>query len=610
MRKTASIAAGLIGALAVMPGACSQGSGKRASPGAAGGEEGGGSGGGGAGGARDPARDAASGGTGAGGAGGANPARDAASEAPAARADAGGAVPASDAGAPAASGSVNVLTHKYDNLRTGWNRNEKLLKPANVTPATFGKLFSIRVEGTTHAQPLLVTGLDVGGKTRNVLYLVTTNDKAFAFDADDARATAPLWMAQFGTITPPATPCMYERGGIIATPVIDLESKTMFFVVKSFDNGVASVRLVALDIVTGAPRPGSPVAITASVAGTAPDAVNGMVKLDPVRQRFRPGLLLQGGRLYIGSGSEGDSCPWHGWILAYDPATLKQTAVFNTTPDGAGGAVWMSGNGLAGDGTNVYFSTGNGAARPDATHLAEAFVKLDRDLKLLDWHVRGNYATLDAADADYGTSGPLLVPNTNLAVMAGKDAWAFVYDRGNLGKFKADDTNTLQKFKGNGTTFSGFHMGGFVYWEGPAGNGPTLYAWPGSSKLVGFRFNGTKFDEQPTVVAANSVSTFWWSGVMVGSSDGPSNGIIWASVPAPGTDANARPSPGRLRAHDATNGNLLWESTMNNARDDSGIFAYSFPIVANGRVYVSDWGPGTGKEGSDVAAISVYGLLP
>ena len=42
---------------------------------------------------------------------------------------------------------AQVLTAQYDNGRTSADLHEKLLKPSNVNPASFGKLFSRTVDG-------------------------------------------------------------------------------------------------------------------------------------------------------------------------------------------------------------------------------------------------------------------------------------------------------------------------------------------------------------------------------------------------------------------------------------------------------------------------------
>jgi hypothetical protein len=49
---------------------------------------------------------------------------------------------------------AQVLTSQYDNLRTGANLRETVLKPSNVDAKTFGKLFSRTVDGDVFAQPL------------------------------------------------------------------------------------------------------------------------------------------------------------------------------------------------------------------------------------------------------------------------------------------------------------------------------------------------------------------------------------------------------------------------------------------------------------------------
>ena len=45
------------------------------------------------------------------------------------------------------------------------------------------------------------------------------------------------------------------------------------------------------------------------------------------QQSQRPALILANGYVYVSFGSEGDTTPWHGWILAFAADTLKQVAV-------------------------------------------------------------------------------------------------------------------------------------------------------------------------------------------------------------------------------------------------------------------------------------------
>ena len=55
------------------------------------------------------------------------------------------------------------------------------------------------------------------------------------------------------------------------------------------------------------------------------------------------------GTIFIGYASNCDNRPFHGWLFAYDAATLAQTGVFVSTPNGGDGGFWMSGAGFAAD---------------------------------------------------------------------------------------------------------------------------------------------------------------------------------------------------------------------------------------------------------------------
>jgi hypothetical protein len=102
---------------------------------------------------------------------------------------------------------VSVLTQHNDNSRSGQNLNETILNTSNVNVSNFGKVFFRTVDGDVYAQPLLVSNLAIQGQTRNVLYVVTEHNSAFAFDADDPVATAPLWQVNVGTSVPAQDIC-------------------------------------------------------------------------------------------------------------------------------------------------------------------------------------------------------------------------------------------------------------------------------------------------------------------------------------------------------------------------------------------------------------------
>ena len=295
---------------------------------------------------------------------------------------------------------VDVPTANYDNDRTNANLNEGILNTNDVNPTQFGKLFAFPVDGQVYAQPLYLHVFHIPGKgTLNVLYVATMHNSVYAFDADAAGGTAPLWQVNLGATVDPLSIVaaggeiygdIEHEIGILSTPVIDRPGNTIYVVNETLKNGNMAFFLHALDLTTGAEKLNGPVEIQGTVTGTgwggSPDPHTGELPFSPDQHIQRPGLLLANGAVYIGFGSHGDFVPWHGWIMAYNATDLQQqTAIFNTTPNAAGAAVWQGGRGLAADSDgNIYFSTGNGSY--DGTQAwGESVLRLNSTLSVVDW---------------------------------------------------------------------------------------------------------------------------------------------------------------------------------------------------------------------------------
>jgi uncharacterized repeat protein (TIGR03806 family) len=518
--------------------------------------------------------------------------------------------------------SVAVLTQHNNQSRTGANLQETLLNVNNVNSNQFGLVFTRAVDDQIYAQPLVMTNVNIPGKgLHNIVIVATVNDSVYAFEADDASVSTALWQTNFlgpNVVAPRNTDMTGACGGnyrdysgacgIVSTPVIDPATGTIYLLARTKENGSTFVqRLHALDITTGAERPNSPVVISASYPGTGDGGT--VINFDPQKQNQRSGLALVNGIVYIGWASHCDWGPYHGWLMGYDATTLQQAVVYNTTPNGSDGGIWMSGQALSADTSgNLYLSVANGtvgvSGDPRNTlNRGESFLKLTRNgtnFTIASWFTPYNYQNLENSDLDLGSAGLLLIPGTTLACSGGKQGTFYLVNRDNMGGLSGSttaDTNIVQSFA---VTTDHIH-GSPIWWDGP--NASYCYVWPSSVHLqqyqfdrVAGRFITPAFAQSPTAAPNGQPG-----GMLSISANGTNAGsaILWASHQLSG-DANQSVQPGILRAYDAQNvTNELWNSEQVSARDSVGVFGkFSSPTIANGKVYLATF---SGR-------LNVYGL--
>ncbi|HKE49203.1 MAG TPA: PQQ-binding-like beta-propeller repeat protein [Rhodanobacteraceae bacterium] len=530
---------------------------------------------------------------------------------------------------------LDVTTQRYDDARLGANLVETQLTTSNVNAGNFGKLWSYTVSGSVYAQPLYVRDVTIPGQgTHNVLYVVTMNDRVYAFDAD-SNADTPLLEFDVTSEVPGSTPIpilqilgfndnIIGNVGIESTPVIDLSTNTMYLVARTLEtssncgshNPTFCQKLHALDITTFEERPGSPVILGGSVPGNGSGSQGGTLAFDPKIEDQRASLALSNGRVFVAWSSHSDQFPYHGWVMVYDAATLQQTLIWSSAPDGTsfnGAGIWMAGRAPAIDADgNVYYMTGNGTW-DGTTNFGESFVKFGAtpDTPLLDWFTPSAVDLLNDLDLDLAGSGPILVPGTNLIVGAGKSGVFYVTRIDDLGGHVASgDTNIVQHF--DNSRFQDDHeqiKGGPVYWNRNGGLGPWMYVWSdGCNHFNAYRFNGTDFDLPPVSQSTMLSPCGSSGGVLTLSANGsaPGSGIVWVSMPVAG-DANSGIHPGMLRAFDADDlSTELWNSNQNQGRDDAGNWPkFSAPTVVNGRVYLGSFP----DDGFGDTHVNVYGLL-
>jgi hypothetical protein len=528
---------------------------------------------------------------------------------------------------PAALRAQNVTTQHYDTSRSGSYPTETQLTPSTVTPSTFSRLFTQSVDGQIYAQPLYMQNVNIGGTTHNVVFVATENDTVYAFDADTNGGTnaSPLWKASMLTSahgaasgataipqgdlsTTDITPII----GITGTPVIDPSTNTIYLVSASKESGSYFQRLHALDITSGAEKFGGPVLLSGTVSGNGNGSSGGKLNFDQEWHNNRAGLLLLNGIVYIAFGSHGDNGPWHGWILAYNAATLKQTSVWCSSANGIGAGIWMGGSGIAADNLNptgnspggrLFVATGNGtfdATKPYSNTMdyGDSIVRLHLNngvMTVADDFSPLNQAALNNADEDVASGGVLILPDqsgnhTHELFQTGKEGRFYIVDRDNMGGYSTSSDNIAQEIPVNGGSGS-FPIAAGI-WGMPAFFNNTMYIWGKNDNLKTFPISSGKFTTSASSTGPNSVG--FPSPTPVISSNSGANPIVWSLE----TDNFSSGTNAVLRATDATNiGNTLYDSSAKSSDNVGGAVKFNVPTVAHGKVYV-----GASNQ------LSIYGL--
>jgi hypothetical protein len=497
----------------------------------------------------------------------------------------------------AATAQTAVTTYHNDNNRTGWNKTESVLTPANVGAATFGLLQKITLDDQVDAQPLVVPGVMITAGnfvgTHDVVYVATENNSVYAIDIHTGTV---LLTANFGT--PVSSPLGCNNNGpnvgINGTPVIDLSSNTLYVMIYTQDTTGPAYRLHALALGSLTDKV-TPQLVTAS----HPLANGTTFNFNAKYQRQRPGLLLANGNIYAGFGSFCDFSAnlSRGWLLGWTAGSLNPFPANNLNDTQVSSpnnfflsAIWMSGYGPAADDSgNVLFVTGNsdpsGTTYDGITNIQESVVKVPSTLGTVsDLFTPMNQSSLDQGDTDFGSGGVLVLPDQagltfQLAVAAGKDGNMYLMDEDNLGGFSTTKNNVIATYSIGGcwcgeSYFVDSDSVGRVVSSGNS----TIKVW--------------KVATAPQVSLTNTTS-----GSIAGSvqdpgfftsisSNGTSNPIIWA-LSRPNGNAG---EPISLYAFNPDSGSStmtnLFSSTAGNWPNTGGN-SNLVPVVANGLVFVA-----------------------
>lgn len=549
--------------------------------------------------------------------------------------------------------AVDVWTVGVNNTRQGWNRFETVLTPANVSHLR--KLREFAVD-----EKIDVTPLVVGDK----LYVCSMTNTVFVFDVNTgAELVRRQLAAPFDPRPDPGQMDrwkLYHNWGITATPVIDVATNTVY--VTTFgkpkvdsQNSERNNMLFILDATTLADR--APPVLIEGNAGNGGGAIANGFATPYQKLRAGLGLLFDAGGskaviVSLSINGENPRGPGHGFVVAYDVRGLHREAgfspapaIWNVTPGGGAGGVWMSGSGPAIDGNDIYLATGNGmdpGTMPG--NFGESFVKLRYSagaagvdngkpkLVLADfWGAFSDFGRQDE-DQDLGAAGVFIIPERGNLVGGGKDGVLYNLNKDTLGgntwnpQFNLPFVATYLPDPPNGPaglptttpadpnwpivnldrnlpmhtpTGKTYHIHGTaVYMEGPTSG--FIYVWGENERIKAYNYDfATKriasFRAQGTQFASGEMEPPGGmpGGRLVVSSNGttPNTGVVWGVYPTQG-NANSNVVHGALVAYDTSRtrfgGRLrqLFHSDDKAANDMGNFAKYSTPVVANGKVYV------------------------
>src|SRR5262249_5216125 len=144
-----------------------------------------------------------------------------------------------------------------------------------------------------------------------------------------------------------------------------------------------------------------------------------------------------------------DQNVYHGWGVGYYASDLALQGFINMSPNARAAGVWHSGGGLATDGANLFFATGNTCSGPQprfspaAGNYGETLTERTphgRMMTVGDAFTAYNWAALDGGALDLGSGGTMLLPDAvgsadhpHLMVETGKTGRLYLIDRDNMG---------------------------------------------------------------------------------------------------------------------------------------------------------------------------------
>lgn len=451
-------------------------------------------------------------------------------------------------GTPTPTTPAPAAGHDWPTFGFDVGRSSVSANPTGIDSAAAAALVrhQVTLDGTVDASAIYLHGVTVKGSAHDVAFVTTTYGKTIAIDA---RAGTVLW--EF-------TPQSYAgvAGGAQITTSTPVADPSRDFIYAAASDGVVRKLSVA---------DGSVVWSTAITAL-------------PSREKIASPLNLDRGHVIaVTGGYIGDAPPYQGHVSVLDAGTGALLHTWNSlcsdraqvlvpsSCNESGSAIWGRAGAVVDSATgDIFVATGNGTW-DGGTNWGDAVLQLDPNAtQLLGNYTPANTAALNSADADVGSTSPVLLAS-GVVAQGGKDGHIRLLNWTALG----GTTGHL-----GGETQSTSTPGGDRLFTAPAvwhaSDGTWMFAASGSGTQA-WKLSGSQLVSQ-------------WQNSNAGTSPIVADSLLYVYDPG-----------GALRIYHARTGQLV-------ARLSSGSGHWNSPIVVDGMVLLPE-GNANGHQTSGVLDI-------